>query len=75
VIGEGYTEFTRFPVVHQKTTRSLVDPQSQGRRPEAATSDQSDRCATAQSGDFEAEDTRRDRMVCVRLQSVRSPGI
>jgi hypothetical protein len=25
----------------------------------------SDRCATTQSGDFEAEDTRRDRMVCV----------
>jgi hypothetical protein len=26
---------------------------------------QSDRCATSQSGDFEAEDTRRDRMACV----------
>jgi hypothetical protein len=26
---------------------------------------QSDRCATTQSGDFEAEDTRRDRMACV----------
>jgi hypothetical protein len=25
----------------------------------------SDRCATSQSGDFEAEDTRRDRMACV----------
>jgi hypothetical protein len=25
----------------------------------------SDRCATTQSGDFEAEDTRRDRMACV----------
>jgi hypothetical protein len=25
----------------------------------------SDRCATKQSGDFEAEDTRRDRMACV----------
>jgi hypothetical protein len=25
----------------------------------------SDRCATTQSGDFEAEDTCRDRMVCV----------
>jgi hypothetical protein len=28
-------------------------------------SDRSDRCATTQSGDFEAEDTRRDRMTCV----------
>jgi hypothetical protein len=25
----------------------------------------SDRCATTKSGDFEAEDTRRDRMACV----------
>jgi hypothetical protein len=25
----------------------------------------SDRCAVTQSGDFEAEDTRRDRMACV----------
>jgi hypothetical protein len=25
----------------------------------------SDRCATTQSGDFEAENTRRDRMACV----------
>jgi hypothetical protein len=25
----------------------------------------SDQCATKQSGDFEAEDTRRDRMACV----------
>jgi hypothetical protein len=25
----------------------------------------SDRCATTQSGDFEAEDTSRDRMACV----------
>jgi hypothetical protein len=28
-------------------------------------SDRSDRCATTQSGIFEAEDTRRDRMPCV----------
>jgi hypothetical protein len=26
---------------------------------------QSDRCATTQSGDFEAEDTRQNRMACV----------
>jgi hypothetical protein len=28
----------------------------------------SDRCATTQSGDFEAEDTRRDRMACVEAK-------
>jgi hypothetical protein len=53
----------------------LVDPQSQDRRTEdgaAAAPDgltgeehRSDRCATTQSGDFEAEDTRRGRMACV----------
>jgi hypothetical protein len=35
----------------------------------------SDWCATTQSGDFEAEDTRRDRMLASRLRKVRSPGI
>jgi hypothetical protein len=28
----------------------------------------SDRCATTQSGIFEAEDTRRDRMACVEAK-------
>jgi hypothetical protein len=28
----------------------------------------SDRCATTQSGIFEAEDTRRDRMACVEAE-------
>jgi hypothetical protein len=36
----------------------------------AATSDRSDRCATTQSGDFEAEDTRRDRKACVEAKQV-----
>jgi hypothetical protein len=30
----------------------------------------SDRCATTQSGDFEAEDTRRDRKACVKAKQV-----
>jgi hypothetical protein len=30
----------------------------------------SDRCATTESGDFEAEDTRRDRMACVEAKQV-----
>jgi hypothetical protein len=49
-IGGGYTEFARFPVVHQKTTGSLVDPQSQDRKTEdggVAALDPSDRCVTA----------------------------
>jgi hypothetical protein len=33
-------------------------------------SDQSDRCATTQSGDFEAEDMRRDRKACVEAKQV-----
>jgi hypothetical protein len=32
-IGGGYTEFAWFPIVHHQTTGSLVDPQSQDRRP------------------------------------------
>jgi hypothetical protein len=31
---------------------------------------QSDRCATTQSGDFEAEDTRRDQKACVEAKQV-----
>jgi hypothetical protein len=38
-------------------------------------SDWSDRCATTQSGIFEAEDTRRDRWLASRLSKVWSPGI
>jgi hypothetical protein len=30
----------------------------------------SDRCATTQSGDFEAEDTRRDRKACIEAKQV-----
>jgi hypothetical protein len=36
-------------------------------------SDRSDRCAT-QSGDFEAEDTRRDRKACVEAKQVAVAG-
>jgi hypothetical protein len=34
----------------------------------------SDRCATMQSGIFEAEDTRRDRMACVEAKQVAVVG-
>jgi hypothetical protein len=35
---------------------------------------QSDRCATMQSGDFEAEDTRRDRMACAEAMQSAVAG-
>jgi hypothetical protein len=34
----------------------------------------SDRCATTQSRDFEAEDTRRDRKACVEAKQVAVAG-
>jgi hypothetical protein len=37
-------------------------------------SDRSDRCATTQSGIFEAEDTRRDRKACVEPKQVAVAG-
>jgi hypothetical protein len=57
----------------RKPLGSLVDPQSQDRRTEdavAAAPDRSDQCATTHSGDFEAEDTRRDRKACVEAKQV-----
>jgi hypothetical protein len=36
---------------------------------------QSDRCATTQSGIFEAEDTRRDRKASIEAKQLRSSGI
>jgi hypothetical protein len=35
---------------------------------------QSDRCATTQFGDFEAEDTHRDRKACVEAKQVAVAG-
>jgi hypothetical protein len=34
----------------------------------------SDRCETTQSGEFEAEDTRRDRKACVEARQVVVAG-
>jgi hypothetical protein len=33
-----------------------------------------DRCATTQSGDFEAEDTRRDRKACIEAKQCAVAG-
>jgi hypothetical protein len=65
----GFRWFTRKPL------GSFVDPQSQDRRTEdggAAASDQSNQCAMTQSGEFEADDTRRDRKACVEAKQVCS---
>jgi hypothetical protein len=35
---------------------------------------QPDRCATTQSGDFEAEDTHRDRKACIEAKQVAVAG-
>jgi hypothetical protein len=35
---------------------------------------QSDRCATTQSGSFEAENTRRDRKACIEAKQVAVAG-
>jgi hypothetical protein len=70
-IGGGYTSSRGFKWFTRKPLGSLVDPQSQDRRTEdgvAAAPDRSDRCSTTQSGIFEAEDTRRDRMACVEAK-------
>jgi hypothetical protein len=62
----GFRWFTRKP------PGSLVDPQSQDQRNEGgvAALDRSDRSATTQSGEFEVEDTRRDRKACVEAKQV-----
>jgi hypothetical protein len=67
----GFRWFTRKPL------GSLVDPQSQDRRTEdgaAVVPDRSNRCATTQSGIFEAEDTCRDRKACVEAKQVAVAG-
>jgi hypothetical protein len=49
----------------------LVDPKSKDWRTEdgaAVVPDRSDRCATTQSGIFEAEDTCWDRMACIKAK-------
>jgi hypothetical protein len=65
----GFQWFTRKPL------GSLVDPQSQGRRPKVAAPDRSDRCATS-SLETSKRRARFGIARCVsRLLQVRSPGI
>jgi hypothetical protein len=79
-IGGSYTEFARFPVVHQKTIVFLGWSTKSRTKPKTAVwpggtcligkEHRSDWCATTQSGDFKEEDTRRDPKACVEAKQV-----
>jgi hypothetical protein len=75
VIGGGYTELMGFLVVHQKTTGFLgwstkPWPKTEVQQHQTGLTSGSDRCATMQFGDFEAEDTHRDCKACVEAKQV-----
>jgi hypothetical protein len=50
------------------------EPKTEVQQHRTGGSDRSDRCATTQSGDFEAEDARRDRKACVEAKQVAVAG-
>jgi hypothetical protein len=52
-------------LIHKAKTEESKTEMQQRRTGLTGGEHRSDRCATTQSGDFEAEDTRRDRMACV----------
>jgi hypothetical protein len=49
-------------LIHKSKTE---EPKTELQQRQTGLTGGSDRCATTQSGDFEVEDTRRDRMACV----------
>jgi hypothetical protein len=63
-------------LIHKAKTEQLMTEVQQHQTGLTGGSDRSDRwvrsdrCATTQSGDFEAEDTRRDRKACVEAKQV-----
>jgi hypothetical protein len=68
----GFQWFTRKPLVpwliHKAKTEEPKMKVQQHRTGLTGGSDRSDRCATTQSGDFEADDTRLDRKSCVEAK-------
>jgi hypothetical protein len=81
VIGGGYTKFAGFGspenhwvpwLIHKANTEEPKMELQQLQTGTSLTDEEhwSDRCATTQSGDFEAEDTRRDRKACVEAIQV-----
>jgi hypothetical protein len=57
-------------LIHKAKTEEPKTKVQQHRTGLTGGSDRSDRCATTQSGDFDAEDTRRDRKACVEAKQV-----
>jgi hypothetical protein len=78
-IGGGYTEFARVSsgssenhwvpwLIHKTKTEEPKTELQQLQTGLTGEVHRSDRCATTQFGDFEAEDTRRDRNACVEAK-------
>jgi hypothetical protein len=65
----GYTEFARFATVHQRTSSSLVAPQSQDQRLGGQ------RLDPGAPISLEAGDTRRDHEACVGRKQDCSKGM
>jgi hypothetical protein len=61
-------------LIHKAKTEELKMEMQQLHTGLTGGSDRSDRCVTTQSGDFEAEDTRRDREACVEAMQVAVAG-
>jgi hypothetical protein len=57
-------------LIHKAKTKEPKTGVQQDRTGLTRGSDRSDQCVTMQSGNFEAEDTRRDRKACVEAKQV-----
>jgi hypothetical protein len=62
-------------LIHKAKTEELKREVQQLQTGLTSEEHRSDRCATTQSGDFEAEETHQDRKTCVEAKQVRSRGI
>jgi hypothetical protein len=58
-------------LIHKAKTE---EPKTEQQQLQTGPTGGSDRCATTQPGDFEAEDTRRDRKSCVEAKQVAVTG-
>jgi hypothetical protein len=61
-------------LIHKAKTEEPKTVQQQRQTGLTGEEHRSDRCATTQSGIFEAEDTRRDRKACVEAKQVAVAG-
>jgi hypothetical protein len=58
-------------LIHKAQTK---EPKTEMQQLQTGLTGGSDRCATTQSGIFEAKDTRRDRKACVEAKQVAVAG-